>query len=676
MLQLYTDKTLAVARAEKLSVVDGRTALAAEGAEYDALFLDYYHPTVEGHRRLSQAIAEAVVESASGAPALSRPRESRRFAQRPARRAATWCADVPARLAVEPTPDAARSSMHPPWFLLVSTLASAPGGGSAAGSATSLPARLAEHATNRLTLGADAAELERVAHDGLEASLERWLGAAREPRPGPIVGASAQNPGAGALRNGLVDPRASLEGMLENRDEALDGQTDYTRPIVRQASWWLREMARGPAPLRENLALFWHGHFATSFKEVGVADWMVRKVDLEREFALAHFGELLRAIARTPAMLRFLDNEKSRRSHPNENWARELVELHTLGRGNYTEIDVREIARAFTGWTQERGQFVFSHGGHDYGRKTVFGVTGILDGELVIDLILERRTCARFLANKLLAWLEGCSSDDARVDEYADVLLESDYDIAQFLRQLVRDARFVRDEVVGQRIPGPIVHFVELARRLELDVPGLALWEGAAVCGQRLFYAPSVKGWDEGTAWITTNTLVQRDNVTAFLFGLLPESFWADSSDASAWRGSWGVLRRVHASGWEPRARGVDDGVLDATSAGSWRAEFERATRPCACSCSSSRAATTGSRCSRRAATTTTNARGRSSRARTARSCRSTIGARCTRPSRSCARSSSKGAWASSKASACQSPIARTSARSIAGTRRATAGAR
>lgn len=462
------------------------------------------------------------------------------------------------------------------WTTLVSMLALAHDGGAA------LSERLAAHATNRLTLGANGNELQRVARDGLEASLERWLDAARDPRPGPIVGASAQNPGLGALRNGLVDPRASLDGMLENRDEALDGQTDYTRPIVRQASWWLHEMERGPAPLRENLALFWHGHFATSFKEVGVADWMVRKVDLEREFALAHFGELLRAIARTPAMLRFLDNEKSRRSHPNENWARELVELHTLGRGNYTELDVREIARAFTGWTQERGEFVFSHGGHDYGRKRVFGVTGILDGELVIDLILERRTCARFLASKLLTWLEGVSSDDTRVDEYASVLLESDYDIAQFLRHLVRDERFVREEIVGARIPGPIVHFVELARRLELDVPGLALWEGAAVCGQRLFYAPSVKGWDEGTAWITTNTLVQRDNVTAFLFGLLPESFWADSSDASAWRGSWGVLRRVHASGWEPRLRVTDDGAMNAPASSStrWQSEFERATRP------------------------------------------------------------------------------------------------
>ena len=390
-------------------------------------------------------------------------------------------------------------------------------------------ATTAEHLLNRAGFGASPREIRQAVEAGPEATIARLLDGARGP-------ASLLDEGP-ELRGGvpLPPPLTADPGAPTEWDEApllLDEQFYFDKGELHElvkirdySGRWIRSMVEGTAPLRDRLAVFWHGHFVSSNLEVGSGDNMVAQIDFLRSNALADFGSLVRGIARDPAMLEYLNNDLNVKKSPNENWARELMELFTLGEGNYTEADIKETARAFTGWTKRDGKFVFSADKHDFGQKTVLGVTGNLDGDDVIEILLEQPVCAEFIAGKLVGYLEGTPPSSERTQRYAGLLRDSGYRFDTMLEALFRDPAFYREEVLGNRIAAPVEYFVGLARRLGLEAMPDMLYVVSGMAGQRLFAPPNVKGWDEGMAWLTTSSVMRRSNLTALLLGDVDRDF-------------------------------------------------------------------------------------------------------------------------------------------------------
>ncbi len=284
--------------------------------------------------------------------------------------------------------------------------------------------------------------------------------------------------------------------------------------------WWLKRMLQTDRPLEEKLVVFWRGHFATEHRTVKNSSAMYTQNQLFRELAAGNFGKLLHEIVHDAAMLRYLDNDRNVKGKPNENLAREIMELFSLGEGNYTEQDIKKAARALTGYGSERltGRFRFNQSAHDSRDKTVFGKTGNWDGDQLVDLILQQPAAARFIARKLFIFFIHDSPEDATVDELARVFRESNYELAQLLKTMFMSQEFYSERAMGTQIKSPAQLVVGTLRTLglrQLDVPGLAL--ATRAMGQDLFDPPNVKGWDGGPAWINTNTLFMRDNFAAML---------------------------------------------------------------------------------------------------------------------------------------------------------------
>jgi len=278
-------------------------------------------------------------------------------------------------------------------------------------------------------------------------------------------------------------------------------------------AWWIEEMLVTPSPLTERMTLFWHNHFVSSQQKVRVARLMYAQNALLRAHALGNFATLLHAAAKDPAMLVYLDSAQNRKGQPNENFAREVMELFTLGEGRYGEADVKEAARSFTGWSlnRETGDYVFRPGVHDYGSKTVLGKTGNFDGDAVLDILLAQPATADYLTAKL--WREFVSPDpDPReVRRIAQAFRASGYDIRVVLRELLLCDAFWARENRGTLVKSPVEFVVGTLRQLELAPPaGLPFAVLAAGMGQNLFSPPNVKGWPGGNAWIDANTLLAR----------------------------------------------------------------------------------------------------------------------------------------------------------------------
>src|SRR5450432_4935955 len=235
-------------------------------------------------------------------------------------------------------------------------------------------------------------------------------------------------------------------------------QKQQVREGLDLRGWWVEEMLATPSPLTERMTLFWHNHFVSSQQKVKLAELMYRQNVTLRANALGNFGVLLHAIGRDPAMVIYLDSAQNRKGTPNENFAREVMELFTLGEGNYTEQDVKEAARAFTGWSLDRtsGQFVFRRFIHDDGVKTVLGRTGNLDGDQVLDILLAQPATAEFVTSKL--WREFVSPDpDPReVRRIAQLFRSSNYDIKVALRALLTCDAFWAPENRGTLVKSPV----------------------------------------------------------------------------------------------------------------------------------------------------------------------------------------------------------------------------
>ncbi|MFT5079901.1 MAG: hypothetical protein ACI84E_000551 [Planctomycetota bacterium] len=385
-------------------------------------------------------------------------------------------------------------------------------------------ARTAEHLINRAGFGARPDEIDAAVAMGLEAYVDSlFLAKAQQV---PLASADRLS-----TKDGLkADERERMKeigGKEMASEEMLDAVNDEKRSMQRSNNqqlddytiWWFDTMIGGEDPLRDRMTLFWHGLLTSSMRDVKSSYQMIEQNHLLRNGALGDYKSLLIGIAKDPAMLEYLDNDENKKDAPNENFAREVMELFTLGEGHYTEEDIREAARAFTGWRSRGAEYSYSNRQHDKGKKTFMGVTGRHKGEDILNILLEQEQCGDYIAGRIVSYLEGAAPSVERQDAYGQLLFESDYDIEVLLRALFVDPAFYRDEVVGNRVAGPVDFLVGSARRLELLPPAAWLLSGSQVLGQRLFHPPSVKGWDGGMAWITTASLMQRGNLAGILVG-------------------------------------------------------------------------------------------------------------------------------------------------------------
>ncbi len=282
--------------------------------------------------------------------------------------------------------------------------------------------------------------------------------------------------------------------------------------------WWLYRMLFTPAPLKERLTLFWHGHFATSAATVPNAPMMLAQNETLRQHALGHFEPLVQAVSRDPAMLTYLNSTTNARLHPNENYAREVMELFCLGVGNYTERDIQETARCFTGWEIRRKRFRFNKHQHDFGTKSLFNQTGEFDGADAVRIILAQDAAPRFIARKLVNYFV-CDQpvSDELVEPLARELRDNGFHIEPVVRRILTSRYFYSQASVGQKIRSPVELAIGLLRCLEGTVGTIALATALQPLGQRVFFPPNVKGWDGGRKWINATTLIGRVNLVSKL---------------------------------------------------------------------------------------------------------------------------------------------------------------
>ena len=315
---------------------------------------------------------------------------------------------------------------------------------------------------------------------------------------------------------------ATLESLLSPSDDHDAADDDLSQIQFDLAKlddaqrWWLVRMRYTSRPLIEKMTLFWHGHFATAVSKVGVKQLtlMRQQNDLFRSRALGNFHDLLLAVSQDPAMLIWLDGRQNHRNAPNENYGRELMELFTMGVGNYTEDDVKAAAHAFTGWTINKDfQYVFNGGDHDSGSKTFLGKTGNFNGDDIINTLVAQPATAKFLATKLVRFFVSDPPNPGLVSAAAGAYLNSNYDIRTVLRTLFKSDEFLSADAYHSLVKSPAEFVAGTLRTLDIGTDGTGLPGIMRSLGQDLFNPPNVAGWPAGESWIATNTMLARDNM-------------------------------------------------------------------------------------------------------------------------------------------------------------------
>lgn len=315
----------------------------------------------------------------------------------------------------------------------------------------------------------------------------------------------------GAL-NELIHPKEVDNSLLER---SIKQQSfDFTNPNDLRR-WWLYRMLYTRRPLEEKMTLFLHGHFATSDRKVRNPHAMYVQNMLMRKHALGNFHELLHGISKDPAMIVWLDNQQNRKGKPNENFAREVMELFTVGIGNYSENDIKEAARAFTGWQTRPEGFFFNKGQHDFTQKTVLGVTGNLNGEEIVSILVKRPETSRFLARKLIAFFAYDNPGKSFVERVAAAYRENNFSLAAMLKVIFEDKTFQSERTYHAKIKSPAELVVGSIKTLQIESLDNDLPQLMGAMGQDLFHPPSVKGWDGGEAWISSDTMMERFNFAA-----------------------------------------------------------------------------------------------------------------------------------------------------------------
>ena len=390
-----------------------------------------------------------------------------------------------------------------------------------------LNVRQAKHLASRAGFGATPAQIAVLTGQQPKQALKFFMNKPEEVPP--------EFEHSGVFEPGL-DPfppsRPATTEMAKRQGHALGiavkpGGNRPLQPIVNQffywlrasrletdrvSYWWAQQMLSSEDPLREKVALFWHGHFATNEDKVRDYRKMLQQLNTFRTLGLGNFRDLLIAVAQDPAMLVFLDAGVNTKDAPNENFAREIMELFTMGVGEYTEEDVREAARAFTGWSVRGLDFYLNPNTQDVGEKTFLGQRGNFDGIDIIDQILARPQTSRFIASKLYRYFVSDALTEAQSHQLGQRLRAHDYDIAEFLGELLISEDFYSSQ--GEHIKSPVEIVVSTYRKLGLTkvpgVPDFNVTTGAL--GQRLLHPPTVAGWSQGRSWVTPSLLFERGN--------------------------------------------------------------------------------------------------------------------------------------------------------------------
>ncbi len=314
------------------------------------------------------------------------------------------------------------------------------------------------------------------------------------------------------LKPTLDDMLSQLDRPMSNNEAAAAAIGDiFLKEANGLRAGWMLRMLNAPNLFREKLTLFWHNHFATAISKVNDTQLMANQIDTLRSLALGKFRDIVMAMARDPAMLVWLDNNLNVKGKPNENWARELMELFTLGFGNYSEKDVQEVARSFTGWTLEKKQFRFHADEHDEGEKTLLGITGNFNGEEVVNRLVSLPQCPRFVCHKLWAFFVNNEPTEADLAPLIAAYQATDGEIRSVVKAMFLSPAFFDPANVGNQIKNPIEFVVGTVRSLGAPLNDVQTYaDAAAGMGMDMYNPPDVSGWAGGEAWISTFTLLER----------------------------------------------------------------------------------------------------------------------------------------------------------------------
>ncbi len=411
--------------------------------------------------------------------------------------------------------------------------------------------RLSGHLLRRATFGAGWPELQRALAEGPRCTVER-----------------------------LLDPEADM-ASFNNRYDRYEAAVSRGGSAEGLRSWWLRRMIETPHPFLEKMTLFWHGCFATSNDDVKNAGLMRRHMALLRSQALGNFATLLEEISHDPAMLIGVGGELNCRSSPNPHFVRHLVEDFGPGSGNFHERDVREAARAYTGWLVQRGRLRYVEREHDNGRKTILGQTGNWDSRDVVRIVLEQPATASFVVRRLFRWLisETEEPSEALIAPLAESFRDG-YDVKKLVGTMLRSNLFFSPVAYRQRVKGPVEFALGIVRALEGMVPTARLGADLTSLGQNLYHPSTVKGWPGGRLWINDWTSVQRGNLAWHL--VAGSGPYADKLDPLS------ITRKYHQSGKESAAHFLLDlfvqgdvprpvvDALDKTAGGSGEIDVRR----------------------------------------------------------------------------------------------------
>ncbi|MBN9114074.1 MAG: DUF1800 domain-containing protein, partial [Pandoraea sp.] len=433
------------------------------------------------------------------------------------------------------------------WPLVGHALSTRPAGAAHAASATAPRATgaagaadaFADRATRPLTAGDARYLLTRTGYSPDARELAPFVGRTRAQAVDLLL-SRARRMAVTPPPAWVEDPPlygAPVKSMTAEQRRELNQRRN--RMAASLAAWWAQEMATTPSPLTERMTMFWHNHFVSSDDKVREPVMLYRQNVLLRANALGNFGTLLHAVSKDPAMLVYLDGAGSRKGRPNENFAREVMELFTLGEGHYTEQDVREAARAYTGWGIDRATmtYVWRPNLHDAGTKTVLNQTGDFDGDQMLDILLARPETATFITGKLWREFVSPTPDPVQVARIANRFRASGYDIRVTLRALLLTPAFWDARTRGTLVKSPAEFVTDTVREFDIgyDDP-LLLARQMRVLGQDLFRPPNVKGWPGGDAWIDSTTLLARKQFVERMFRATENANAGGASMVSPWR--------------------------------------------------------------------------------------------------------------------------------------------
>ena len=399
----------------------------------------------------------------------------------------------------------------------------------------------AAHLLAHAGFGGTPAEIEQLADAGLERAVDALVHYEHIPNPRmqPFVESGLWDPTLNPFPESRPD--ATDRALKRGSSMGVENKPAGSRPLQpasdrffywlratmletrRLGYWWANRMLQTTHPVEEKMALFWHGHFATHENKVRDYRKMMQQIGLFEKGATGSVRDLAIQVAQNPAMLYFLDAQYNVKGAANENFAREVMELFTMGVGNYTEKDVREGARAFTGWYFDDLTFKVDPDKHDAGAKTFLGRTGNFDGVDALKIIFEQPVTADYLAGKIYRFLVRDELSPVLRKRLGTVLRDSDYQVKPLLAAIFSSRDFYSQASYGAHIKGPVEHYVAMLKQLGVDsIPGVPDFNQSTIAmGQHLLNPPSVAGWAGGKAWITPGLLIARGNIARDL--LIPD---------------------------------------------------------------------------------------------------------------------------------------------------------